>query len=366
MPTNLYDVVEYVESTSGGSQRIDTGIEMQDLLTFDAEWEWTAFSTTSYYELFGAYSKGGTTYRFYFGSVDSGKWRTAIETGSPKSITKSGFPKPGEGTRYRIVQNVNGTTVSSTVNGVTSTHTYTAAQTSHPYSCALFCHSVYGSTTDFGGVAVGRLYSARIYTNATDAASGVLARDYRPVRCKATGEFGLYDVVTKSFSDSASAVPFSGPVLSPTVDGEPVEPGKGFETATSAKPIVYPSDVTLAGEPGAQTVVFGTDETAVPAHYTATLAADGCTVTLALNANAVPRIEGSDETEPFVVGEGKVKIRIANPIPTLWYALGWGETLGGAWNTNDYVKGAADFEDEPPTGTQHRFYNVLTTDSPTD
>ena len=180
--------------------------------------------------------------------------------------------------------------------------------------------------------------------------------------------YGLYDTVGKSFKKSSGSA-FLGelpPTVDPTIDGEPVEPGKVFEKATSAKPIVYPDDVTLTGEPGAQTVVFGDTETSVPAHYTATLGSDGRTVTLALNANAMPRIEDDGESEPLVVGEGKVRIHITNAIPTLWYALGWGENLGGAWNTNDYVKGAADFEDEPPDGTPQRFYNVLTTDAPTD
>lgn len=266
------------------------------------------------------------------------------------------LPKAKAGVTNHTVSVVNGTELTFTVNGLTTNMTVALPTATRGREIGLMGYNEDGTIKS---KCYAKLFEARIYTNLT-----VLARRYLPVYQVSSSTYGLYDTVSKSFKKSSGSA-FLGelpPTVDPTIDGEPVEPGKVFEKATSTRPIVYPDDVTLTGEPGAQTVVFGDTETAVPAHYTATLGADSRTVTLALNANAVPRIEGDGETEPFVVGESKVRIHIANAIPTLWYALGWGENLGGAWNTNDYVKGAADFEDEPPDGTLQRFYNVLTTD----
>ena len=352
-----YKAALYVEGKE--EQYIYTGITIQDRITADLTFVFTKVGRISY--MLGAWDKTGSNMREYLCNINaSNTWRGSIANEGLTEFTD--LPKAKVGATNHTVTVVNGPEFSFTLNGQTATKTYSTSVTSRNRELVLMAYNEAGSVLCKSDA---KLFEAKIYTNLT-----VLARHYLPVYQESSQTYGLWDTVNGTFKKSSGSA-FLGelaPPESPTINGEPVEPGKVFERATSVKPIVYPSAVTLTGEPGSQTVVFGTTGTAVPAYYTASVGADGKTVTLALNGNAAPVLAQDDSTdpptEPFVFEGGTVRIHVGNAIPSLYYALGFAAALDGVWQTNDYRKGEADFTDTPPADAAERFYRVFATDAP--
>lgn len=206
----LYQPVQYIRSA--GSQFVNTGIQMQDKLTLDIDYEWTA-GFLNYAVLFGSFAaEGDKEYRCYLGYVTTaGIWRAVTETSTSSAGTVTALGEALPDTRYHLVQTVNGKVVKFTVNGgTTCSKTCTAAQKAHPYDMYLFAHRTSGEKA--GGSSSMKLYSAKIWTNSVEEATRVLARDYRPCREKATGLYGVYDVVTGTFHPSDGPEGFFGPL----------------------------------------------------------------------------------------------------------------------------------------------------------
>lgn len=354
-----YRAVAYVEAEN--DQFIDTGIHVQDKLRSDLTFVYTRLGAA--YHMLGAWDKTANllTMREYLVNVgSSGNWRGALADTSPVELTS--LPAARVGETNHVVTVVNGTDYRLTVNGSSASmsfaHGVDQVRTQTHY---LFAYNEDGGRLS---ASAARLFEAKIYTNET-----VLARQYLPVCKISTQVYGLYETVNGVFKGSATSTPFKGAEIqpeNPVVGGEPVEPSRVFEKATSREVIVYPSSVTVTGEPGAQKIVFGATETAVPAYYTVSVGDDGKTVSLVLNDNAKPvfakDMTTEPPTEPFTFEGGMVRIHVGNAVPSLYYALGFAAALDGAWQTNDYRKGAANFEDVPPADAVQRFYRVFATD----
>lgn len=195
--------VDYIEST--GKQFVDTGINMQDQLTLDIAYTWTAWPS-SYATMFGGYVElDGTTYRNYITYVNtSRKWRGAIESNGLVDYFSSS--KLNE--RYRVVATVDGTNLTQQSGSSTITKGFAAAQTTHPHTDYLFALHY---NDGYSSASLAKLYEARIYTNSVAVGERVLARDYRPAFLRATKTYGLYDVVSGEFFPSGSDTPFTGP-----------------------------------------------------------------------------------------------------------------------------------------------------------
>ena len=123
-------------------------------------------------------------------------------------------------------------------------------------------------------------------------------------------------VLTAAWEESAPAAP--------VVDGQTVVPGEEFNTATTEKPITYPSTPTITGEVGSQTITYGTSGSVqVPAYYTAS--ADGNVVSLRLNDNALPEIDEAvidEQTKPAMeVTDAITTVTLKTTNAKLYYGL---------------------------------------------
>ena len=123
-------------------------------------------------------------------------------------------------------------------------------------------------------------------------------------------------VLTAGWEQSASAAP--------VVDGQTVEPGEEFDTATTEKPITYPSTPTVTGEVGNQTITYGiSGSVSVPEYYTAK--AEGNVVSLELNNNALPEIDEAviaEDTKPAMeVTDDTTTVTLKTTNPRLYYGL---------------------------------------------
>lgn len=155
----------------------------------------------------------------------------------------------------------------------------------------------------------------------------------------------------------ASAVP-----QDPTVDGETVAAALVFTKATTRSPIVYPSSPVISGEPGSQTIAYNGVTVNVPKFYTATLDADGKTVTLELNEFAKPIIaetpaSGSQEAIPALeIGETTVIVGLVDTYGetetchALYYGLADSGTVAGTSTDEGNVEGYTRLG-EPVKGT---------------
>ena len=353
-----YAVVDYVEGDE--NQYIDTGIQIQDKITSDLSFKWTMVGNA--YHMLGAWDKSDGNMREYLLTIGANnRWRCAIGNTAP--VESATIPVAKVGVTNRVVTSVRGNVVSLSVNGASDVKEFPDSASLRRRTLYLFAYNEEGSAYSRSRA---QLFEAAIYTNET-----VLARHYLPLYRTETKTFGLWDAVTGTFKASAGTKGFIGeePVPpNPVVDGKEVDPKAVFDVATSKKPIVYPEPVTLTGEPGLQNVVFKGNVTAVPTHYTASLDVSGMVLSLTLNDAAKPCIAGDDTAnppvEPIAIKNGMVTIHVGNVIPTLYYALGFADTLDGVWTTNAYEKGRSDFEDTPGVGVDARFYQVYTTDTP--
>ena len=202
-----YASVDYIESTKGDKQHIDTGICAQPYITLDIDYEWKPLNPWTYGGMFGAYAEeGGVTRGLYLAYTSSThNFGIKVENNNVWEFTGGGAEA---GVRYHVVDTVFSSTVSHTVNGATSMKGLDRAQKNHSETCYLFAYNVNGNP---GGVLPSRLYEAKVYTNATSVAARVLARDYRPCYNRETRQYGVYDLVTETFSPSLAAKGFVGP-----------------------------------------------------------------------------------------------------------------------------------------------------------
>ena len=110
----------------------------------------------------------------------------------------------------------------------------------------------------------------------------------------------------------------------PVVDDKTVVPGEEFNTATTEKPITYPSTPTVTGEVGNQTITYGTSGSVkVPEYYTA--AVEGNTVNLTLNDNALATIGDATVAEEakqaIEIGGETVGVTLTTTNPKLYYGV---------------------------------------------
>ena len=157
------------------------------------------------------------------------------------------------------------------------------------------------------------------------------------------------------------------PEAKPKVDGKEVEPDAVFETATSAKPIVYPEGtlVKVSGAVGEQTIEFGGKTVDVPRHYT--VEANGQTVSLVLNDFARPVwFDGEGGEKAIAVGETKVSLHVEPSIDGLYYRVVSATGLGGDWmpvGSGEFTQ-EVDFEVERNPQDPAAFYKVEVSDYP--
>jgi hypothetical protein len=144
-------------------------------------------------------------------------------------------------------------------------------------------------------------------------------------------------------ADTTVAITSVLPVLNPTVDGTPVEPANVFNTAITTKPIVYPTEPTLAGTAGVdQTITFNGVTVNVPTYYDAKLA--GTTVSLSLNTNAIPAIGEatveSEEKAAIEVGATTFTTTLTTTNTKLYYGLKTATTPNAAeWTVGTLTQG---------------------------
>ena len=120
----------------------------------------------------------------------------------------------------------------------------------------------------------------------------------------------------------------------PVVDGQTVVPGEEFDTATTEKPITYPSTPTVTGEVGNQTITWGVSgSVSVPEYYTATV--EGNTVNLTLNDNALATIGDAtvaEEAKQAVeVGDASVGVTLTTTNTKLYYGVQTSSTPDGTF-----------------------------------
>lgn len=354
-----YKAVAYVEAAA--DQYIDTGVCIQDRIKSDLTFSFTSLSGAATHML-GAWDKSDGNMREYLVNIGAtAKWRGALADTAP--VEFSTLPVAKAGATNHVVTTVEGKSYTMSVNGTAASMTFASGVATRPQTHYLFTYNEEGRHYSESSA---RLFEAKIYTNLA-----VLARQYLPLYKTDTKKYGLWDTVTGTFKVSQSNKGFTGAEPAPdipTINGEPVEPSKVFEKATSRKPIVYPSSVVLAGEPGSQTIAFAGTVTDVPSHYTASVDASGTVVKLVLNDNAQAVFTDDEKADPpkkaFTLEDGKIRIHVGNAQPLLYYALGFVGELSGEWSTNEWSRGATDFEDEPGAGVPQRFYRVFTTDAP--
>ncbi len=129
-------------------------------------------------------------------------WRGSIA--SSDATKYADLPAAVANTRYRIVTTVNGTEETQDLNGEIRKLTFPAVQSHQDgITCFLGAYRIVRSTGDApNGRWPCRIYGAKIYTNSTDAASGVLAREYVPCYSPCERKYGLWESVTGTFVPS--------------------------------------------------------------------------------------------------------------------------------------------------------------------
>ena len=241
-----YKILDWIQSTSGGGQYIDTGIAGQGDVYVETKMQWfeigknkivissrgststdprcTPISTQN--------SQGRWTYNYYgSGSYQMSPYLDA--SGQGLGVDYTVRAKMCDGFQQLVVYNHNldatytsaGTTISS---GVFTT------------GCKFF---VFGESKA-GAMqypSLIRVYTMDIYTNATESTNGVLARRFVAAREKATDRVGFYDRVTDAFFPNRGSTPFyyeeSGARINVSVAPSPfgtVDPRKGEHVAETA------------------------------------------------------------------------------------------------------------------------------------
>ena len=160
----------------------------------------------------------------------------------------------------------------------------------------------------------------------------------------------------------------------PTVDGNQVEIDEVFDAATTASPIVYPAEVTVATNDvtGAVTLEYAGVSAAVPAYYDVSVgeSAGLYTVSLKLNENALATIGEAvieEVLKPAVeVGAENVGVTLTTTNPKLYYGLSTSTTPDGEYtapSTLERGNGSAMQLSVPKNGAV-RFYKLYVSDVP--
>lgn len=201
---------------SGKGQYIDTGIAVQDKLGCKIKFSYLNYTNENSCILGanGFNESGVRGNRVYFGAVhtfeaDDYQWRTAVGKSSEfKYLTNLGQARENE--RYILESAINGTQFT-----VSITNTHTGATCSQTVTDGPVVQENGGPTTltlfAFNGASIkqcadAQLFYCEIYTNST-----VRARVFYPCYEKATGRYGVFDLVTGQFFGSASGTEFGVP-----------------------------------------------------------------------------------------------------------------------------------------------------------
>ena len=193
-----YAELEYVESAD--AQYIDTGVIAYSEGKVEGDVMFTGSSTSVYRMLVGASLNSGNSnsrYDRHYGVwVWNGPYNVGYngeQYGSEKSVEQN--------ERCKIAAAWNNTTAWLTVDGAGKTNTYSkVTPTVVSYPMFLFARDKGGTATEKASF---RVYSFKIYQPQT-----TLVRDYVPAKRLSDGVPGLYDMVEKTFSPSATATAF--------------------------------------------------------------------------------------------------------------------------------------------------------------
>lgn len=181
--------VEYVASTSGGNQYIDTGVTAASPLLAEMEMAWVTVPSDG---SFLATRPGNGSNRFYLLHYYQ-NW--TLGYGDYKNSPLSGTSKAVAGQKYKIVTSLAAGSQTMSIDGVPAHAQTIAGERDTGATLYLFACNI---TT--GGVkyqSVSRCYSLKI------SKEGVTLRDFRP--CVKNGEPCLYDKVTKGYFRNAAA-----------------------------------------------------------------------------------------------------------------------------------------------------------------
>lgn len=190
----VYEILEYIESTAGGNQYFDTGFypdqDTKVVMDVQQTGENTADTNQGFFgarnasaKMFAAaWHRTNAAYYVFFNSANKNVASAQIKT------------------RMTVTMDKNVLTVG---NSITVSGTYAAFQSDYPLY--LFAMNVTGAADYFG---VERVFSTQIYDG-----SGELVRNYEPRRRVSDGLVGLYDKVNNTFGGSGAGVFTAGPVI---------------------------------------------------------------------------------------------------------------------------------------------------------
>lgn len=197
----VYEILEYIESTAGGNQYFDTGFypdqDTKVVMDVQQTGENTADTNQGFFgarnasaKMFAAaWHRTNAAYYVFFNSANKNVASAQIKT------------------RMTVTMDKNVLTVG---NSITVSGTYAAFQSDYPLY--LFAMNVTGAADYFG---VERVFSTQIYNG-----SGELVRNYEPRRRVSDGLVGLYDKVNNTFGGSGAGTFTAGPVVRTQTDAE--------------------------------------------------------------------------------------------------------------------------------------------------
>ena len=188
-----YTQALYIQSH--GAEYVDTNFQpTSEKLRVVVDYEYTQSPNGK--SLFGSQS-ASTTFpiTFYHTSATVG----SFYVGSTHNILNLDV---ATGTRKTLDCTANNGSFSCTYGGATKTASYSGTL-SNGFDLAIFTNNIQDSDTTSQRISA-RLFSYLIYDN------DVLTRDYVPCYVDATGEYGLYDMVTQSFYGNKGTGAFSG------------------------------------------------------------------------------------------------------------------------------------------------------------
>ena len=194
-----YARLEYVEST--GAQYIDTGVIAYSEGKVEGDVMFTGSSTSVYRMLVGASLNSGNSNSLYDRHYGVWVWNgpynvgyNGVQYGSSKSAERD--------VRRKIVAAWNNTTAWLTVDGAGKTNTFSkVTPTTVNYPMYLFARNKGGTATEKANY---RVYSFKIYKPQT-----TLVRNYVPAKRLSDEKVGLYDMVSGTFSPSATETAFN-------------------------------------------------------------------------------------------------------------------------------------------------------------
>ena len=212
-----YAVLEWIESTSGGQQYIDTGIVGQDGMYVEAKMQWKTYDKECH--VIG--QRGSATADPRFAPItltnnSQGRWGFYYYSGTVVSIANVSSYLNAEGQGCDIDYSIHSRLTEGFQAFEIYNHNlqqwYAVTNNSTPGAFRLSSTMyLFGQRRESRGLVNAshiRLYMMKIYTNATAVANGVLARDFVPARRKSDNAIGLYDRVTDVFFENGSSTPF--------------------------------------------------------------------------------------------------------------------------------------------------------------